>query len=59
LHWPPDVAMAADVNAIIMGHDGELDKFEVIGWIKREKPAGKGKQPVMTAALFRAKFSKI
>ncbi|MBN9078516.1 MAG: hypothetical protein J0H84_20095 [Rhizobiales bacterium] len=51
--------MAADVNAIIMGHDGELDKFEVIGWIKREKPAGKGKQPVMTAALFRAKFSKI
>lgn len=50
--------MAADVNAIIMGHDGELDKYEVIGWIKRETLAAKAKAPAMTPGLFRAMFGK-
>jgi hypothetical protein len=59
LGWSEEQALAADVNAIICGHDGKLDMFEVVGWIKREKPAGKGKQPVMTPALFRAKFGRV
>lgn len=46
--------MASDVNAILVAHDGRLDMFEAVGWIKRvaAEPQGRPLTPELFDAVF-------
>lgn len=38
LGWTEEQALSADVNAILVGHEGRLGMYETIGWIERDTP---------------------